>query len=169
MTKRSIFKRLLASLAIPFDVKAFPSLNPKGPVISNPNDYPFGSDEHWRRSRLPILHMIGTGTPPAIEGEFQRVIRPQENSITARCIIGLVGWNGAHVVHLYGNWMKLIPQDTFLMVWKTNLCKNAVGPRLFLDGVEYLVIGPWFLPKAWCLPQDFKPIAFDSSGQSGDA
>ena len=109
------------------------------PLLSSPDDVPCGSPERWRRYNLPILHLIGTGEEPSVGGEFRDIQRSKEGDTEEQVICRMVGYKGARIVHLYGDWRRVISEELLLAIWNCNLTRNAVSPRLFIDGVEHLV------------------------------
>lgn len=126
-TRRSIFKIIGVAIAGKEAVKALPER------VSTPEE--------------SILHYIGTGERPPLPIPFNgnRITIRGEGSTENECIASLIGFKGTHIIHLYGEWETLISRETFFTVWRCNLSRNAVRPRVFVDGKESLPFAGQFI------------------------
>lgn len=130
-TRRSIFHAILAGLFA-------------GRVKSSPSKVRYQAMLDFHK---PILNIIGTGLMPPIKithGEYRCVYVSGPSASERDVIARLIGRSGTHIVHLYGEWESIISRETFLNCWTANLCRNAVKPRLFVNGIEFFIINRAF-------------------------
>jgi hypothetical protein len=150
-TRRSLFSLLAGMFCAKKVVKAEPSRFIECDMIPVPPVSLMPSPElEWERGlNKPIAILIGTGTPPPISRDDYRVKGPCSREQDAIC--ALIGHKGEIIVHLFGEWEKVIPLKTLLNCW-CNLSHNAVPPRLYVDGVSYAVCRRPILPAGYIYP-----------------
>lgn len=83
-----------------------------------------------------IAILIGTGDPPPVFPHSKITLIGDKFKKRDGYIAALIGWSGEIIVHLYGNWTELLSPDDIYMVFRNVLSRNAIRPRLFIDGAE---------------------------------